>query len=639
MYLLYQKSKTMKKLLKLFLPLIITVLICHLANAQQQYSDPQTSDMGQLLKKIDTILKKEHMPGLMISIVRKDSILFSGGLGYSDLEQKTPTDSTTLFHLASVTKFFVAMGIQKLIAEGKLKLTDRLRAIAPEIPNINKWESTHPVRLVHILEHTAGFEDIHLNKMVNTTGEPSTGINAVKSVENSLNSRWKPGIMMSYSNPGYNVLGYVIEKVSRVPWDQYINQVLFKPLGMNHTLFDLSGESLQTYAKGYDFRNGSYTSLPFYRPSSNGASSALVSNAADMAKFLHYLLNSNKNSNVDLLRGNDLLEMEKVHSTLASQKGLQTGYALGNDLFPNNEIVPFRGHNGKGEGFSSWIFFNREAGLAYAISTNCNTNLWPVSQVIEDFLTMDIDPPTMNNVMIDQSKIEPMLGYYQFMNPKNERWEFYRRVFGGINLLSIVKDKLIVDKGNGQIDSLIHMGNGIFRLKGNIIPSYIIGNDNNGRPFFQGYGNAFYSKTMYGPILFQKILIYLGLFAALLSLIYTIVGIPLVLFKKIKAIDLSIAGLPTIGTISFFLAYRKMGVTDAVNKELFTTLNTTSFYIFTGMLFFGISVVIGACLLYKRWPKTQKWIKFPLAFNIIFLLYLVVLFSIHGWIGIPIWHM
>ncbi|GHE29070.1 hypothetical protein GCM10017764_09650 [Sphingobacterium griseoflavum] len=579
------------------------------------------------------------MPGLMISIVKKDSILFSGGLGYADLEKRTPVDRITQFHLASITKFFVAMGIQKLIAEGKLNLNDPLQKSVPEISYTNNWESTNPVRIVHLLEHTAGFEDIHLNKMVNTTGKPLTGIAAIEEIENSLNCRWKPGKIMSYSNPGYNVLGYVMEKVSGIPWDQYINQTLLKPLEMDHTLFDLSGESLPTYAKGYDYRNGRFTVFPNYIPGSNGASSALVSNASDMAKFLHYLLNTTKKNGNDPLSERDIAEMEKIHSTLASQNGLQTGYALGNDFFPNNKKVTFRGHNGKGEGFSSWIFFNREVGLAYAISTNCNANLWPVSQVIEDFLTTDLEPPMMNSVIIDRAKIEPLLGYYQFINPKNERWEFHKRVFGGINLLAIENDKLVVDKGNGQLDSLIHMGNCLFRSRGNIIPSYIIGSDDNGRPFFQGDGNNFYVRTSYGPILFQKILIYLGLFAAVMSIIYTLVGIPLVLFRKIKSIDLCIACSPALGTICFLLAYRKMGLTDAINKELFTTLNTTSFSIFAGMLFFGIGVLIGAYLLCKRWPKMQKSIKLPLAFNSIFLLYLVVLLSIHGWIGIPIWRM
>lgn len=630
----------MNKHITSVLILLLTALLCDIANAQLQHNDSPTSAIDQLLRKIDTVLQKEHIPGLMISLAKKDSIVFSGGLGYADLEQKIEVDCTTQFHLASITKFFVALGIQKLIAEGKLNLNDKLNDIAPEIPYTNKWESTHPVRLVHLLEHTAGFEDIQLNRMVNTTGKPLKRIDGVKAVESSLNSRWKPGKMMSYSNPGYNVLGYVIEKVSGIPWDQYINQVLFKPLGMENTLFDLSGERLPAYAKGYNFGDGKYTLLPVYGPSGNGASGSLVSNATDMAKFMHYLLNANTNSNVDLLSGNDISEMEKIHSTLAGKNGLQTGYALGNDLFPNNKKITFRGHNGKGEGFSSWIFFNRKAGLAYTISANCNVNLWPVSQLIEDFLTKDNDYPTLTSVMIDQSKIKPMLGYYQFMNPKNERWEFFRRIFSGIDLLSIDKDKLIVDRGNGQIDSLIHMGNGIFRLRGDIIPSCVIARDEDGRPFFQGYGNSFYSKMPYAPILLQKSFICLGLIAALLSVIYAIVGIALAFFKKIKIIDLCLVLLPSVGIVCFLASYRLLGVTDAVNKELFTSINATSIFIFAGMLFFGISVIAGAYLLYKRWLQiSKKWIKFILTFNSIFLFYLVVLFSIHGWIGVPIWSM
>ncbi len=366
----------------------------------------------------------------------------------------------------------------------------------------------------------------------------------------------------------------------------------------------------------------------------------MVSNAADMAKFMNYMLHVGENSSDDLLGEEDWIEIEKVHSTLASQHGLQTGYAFGNDLFPNNKKVTFRGHSGKYEGFGSWILFNREAGLAYTISTNCNKILWPVSQLIEAFLTKDREVPEMSSVKIDQSKIEPMLGYYQFLNPKNERWEFHRRIFGGIKLLSIDEDKLIVDKGSGQTDSLIHMGNGIFRVQGDIIPSCVIGYDNDGHPFFQGYGNGFYLKKAYAPILLQKILIYLGLFAALLSIIYAIVGIPLVLFKKITLADLCLVLLPALGVICFLVSYRLLGQTDAVHKELFTSANATSLAIFGGMLFFGISVIIGAYLLYRRWSHlTKKWVKFPLAFNMLFLFYLVVLFSIHGWIGVPIWSM
>jgi len=625
--------------LKTFYLFMLIVASYFTASAQVSTATKSNSNINQLYIRLDTVIQQENIPGLLVAIVKKDSILYSGGLGYADLNQRLPVEHQTQFHFASVTKFFVAMGIQQLVASGKLKLNDRIRDIAPEIPFDNHWEATDPVRVVHLLEHTAGFDDVQLNSMVDISKrKPLAGINAIKAVSNSLTVRWRPGTMMSYSNPGYNVLGYIIEKVSGMPWDKYLIEQIFLPLNMRNSLFDLDGTHRPSFATGYDFQKGEYRPMPFYRPSGNGAGSALVSNAEDMSKFMLYLLNGNTDTR--LLDNAGLKEMETIHSTLASRAGLQTGYALGNDLFPNNKKVSLRGHNGKGEGFVSWLFFNREAGIAYAIAANSIVNLWPISQVIEEFLTTDISAPKPVSRPIDEQKIKPLLGYYQFMNPKNERWEFYRRIFGGIELTGVSKDRLVVRKENGQLDSLVHVGNGIFRLKDDILPAFVLAKDPNGQPFFQGYGNSFYRKASRASVLIQKLPIYLGLMALLIYLVYSLIGIFLTLFRKMKLIDLSIPLLPIVGTCCFFAAYRLMGQTDASHKELFTSFNGTSFSIFLGMLLFAVFVVVSSLLLYSRWSRLNRlWHRLFLAFNNFFLCYLVALLSINGWIGVPIWMM
>lgn len=609
------------------------------ASAQVSTATKSNSNINQLYRRLDTVLQKEHIPGLLVAIVKKDSILYSGGLGYANLNQRLPVERHTQFHFASVTKFFVAMGIQQLVANGKLKLNDRIRDIAPEIPFDNHWEATDPVRVVHLLEHTAGFDDVQLNSMVDISKKKSlAGIDAIKAVSNSLTVRWRPGTIMSYSNPGYNVLGYIIEKLSGMPWNRYLKEQIFLPLNMHSSLFDLDGTHSPSFAIGYDFQNGHHRPMPFYRPSGNGAGSALVSNAEDMAKFMLYLLNGSTDSR--LLDNAGLKGMETIHSTLASRAGLQTGYALGNDLFPNNKKVSLRGHNGKGEGFVSWLFFNREAGIAYAIAANSIVNMWPISQAIEEFLTRDISVPKPVSLPINEQKIKPLLGYYQFMNPKNERWEFYKRIFGGIELTAVSKDRLVVKKENGQLDSLVHVGNGIFRLKDDILPAFVLAKDPFGQPFFQGYGNSFYRKVPRASVLIQKMPIYLGLMAILIYLIFSLIGIFLTLFRKMKLIDLGIPLLPIVGTCCFLAAYRLMGQTDASHKELFVSFNETSFSIFLGMLLFAILVVVSSLLLYSRWSRLNPlWLRLFLAFNNFFLCYLVALLSINGWIGVPIWMM
>ncbi|NQD70824.1 serine hydrolase [Sphingobacterium shayense] len=625
--------------LKIFYLAMLIVASYFTASAQVSTATKSNSNITQLYRRLDTVLQKEHIPGLLVAIVKKDSILYSGGLGYANLNQRLPVERHTQFHFASVTKFFVAMGIQQLVANGKLKLNDRIRDIAPEIPFDNHWEATDPVRVVHLLEHTAGFDDVQLNSMVDISKKKSlAGIDAIKAVSNSLTVRWRPGTIMSYSNPGYNVLGYIIEKLSGMPWNRYLKEQIFLPLNMHSSLFDLDGTHSPSFAIGYDFQNEHHRPMPFYRPSGNGAGSALVSNAEDMAKFMLYLLNGSTDSRLLDIAG--LKEMETIHSTLASRAGLQTGYALGNDLFPNNKKVSLRGHNGKGEGFVSWLFFNREAGIAYAIAANSIVNMWPISQAIEEFLTRDISVPKPVSLPINEQKIKPLLGYYQFMNPKNERWEFYKRIFGGIELTAVSKDRLVVKKENGQLDSLVHVGNGIFRLKDDILPAFVLAKDPNGQPFFQGYGNSFYRKVPRASVLIQKMPIYLGLMAILIYLIFSLIGIFLTLFRKMKLIDLGIPLLPIVGTCCFLAAYRLMGQTDASHKELFVSFNETSFSVFLGMLLFAILVVVSSLLLYSRWSRlTPLWLRLFLAFNNFFLCYLVALLSINGWIGVPIWMM
>lgn len=624
--------------MKIFYIVLLTMTICSPIRAQQQLTTYTNNGIEQLYKRLDTIIKREHIPGLMVAIVKKDSILFSGGLGYANIAEQRLVNQRTQFHLSSITKFFVAMGIQQLVVSGKLKLNDRIRDIAPEIPFTNSWEATDPVRVIHLLEHTAGFDDVQLNSMVNISGKSLSGLEAVRAVSNSLTVRWKPGVMMSYSNPGYNVLGYILEKMSGMPWDKYLQRTLFTPLAMDNSIFDLDGQELPNFAKGYSFQNSEYSPMPFYLLSGNGAGSTLVSTAEDMAKFMHYLLNGNADST--LLSSANLMEMETIHSTLAGRAGLQTGYALGNDLFPNNKKVSFRGHNGKGEGFVSWIFFNREAGLAYAIAANSVVNMWPISQAIEGFLTKEVSAPKLVDQPIDEDIVAPMLGHYQFMNPKNERWEFHKRIFGGIELRRGSHNTLVVDKGNGQIDSLIHEGGGIFRLKGDILPSFILARDSDGQPFFQGYGNGFYRQVSYSSVLIQKIPIYFGLLAILIYAIYSFAGIFLSLLRKMNVIDLSIPLLPTLGALCFLFAYRTMGLTDANHKELFASFNWTSFSIFAGMLLFAILVISSSFLLYRRWSQLQqRWVRMLFAFNNFFLCYLVALLALNGWIGVPIWMM
>jgi CubicO group peptidase (beta-lactamase class C family) len=617
--------------------ILVASLVLTFSARAQTGTNSRTPGLDSLLKEIENTMKREHMPGLMLSIVTKDSVIYSGGLGYSDLEHTIKANSSTLFHMQSVTKMFTALAIQKLVAEGKIHLNDRLKQLAPEVVFENEWETTDPVRVIHLLEHTAGFDDVHLNSMLSRSGKPLTKIKAVEAISGSLNSRWRPGERMSYSNPDYVVLGYLIEKLSGMPWNEYVSKEVLLPLGMRKSIFDLDGKDNQAYAKGYYFTGRDYKPFRLATTGGNGAGGALVSSADDLSAFLTNLLNGWKTVKGDWLSEKSLTEMETVHSTLASHYGLQTGYALANEIFPNNRKVTFRGHNGEGEGFNSWIFYNREAGIAYSICNNGGKRMWQISQLIEAFLTKGLKQQKPQDNDEDLKRLIPLSGYYQLANPRIANRGFYEKIFNGVTV-SVTNNKLVVKLQGGKSDTLVHTKGNLFRSKDDVIPSFVIGTDKSGKAFFHGYGNNFYERTSYTFIVFQKAVFLAGIAAMILSVIIVFITLLLKIFRKARWKDVFLTSLPAIAVLSLAAAYQKLKITDQLDKTAFATLNYTTIYIYLSTLGFGLFSIASVYILFIRWRSIpNRWVRALLAFNAIFIFYISCLLFYNGWIGIRIW--
>ena len=184
---------------------------------------------------------------------------------------------------------FVSLAIMKLVEEGKLNLDDELKTIAPEVPFQNKWEITNPVRVVHLLEHTSAFDDIKLNRMYSLDTNENTGIDMMLVQKNSMVCRWKPGERFAYSNPNYSVLGYIIEKITGKPYDQYLTENILTPLGMRNSNFNLRSKFPEKDVKEYIVKNGQTIAVKSVTLLS-GPQGALWSSAEDMVIFLQLFL-------------------------------------------------------------------------------------------------------------------------------------------------------------------------------------------------------------------------------------------------------------------------------------------------------------------------------------------------------------
>ena len=267
--------------------ILIGILLSFGMDALSQ--DTASISMRQLTDSIQSIMNEEHITGLMLGITTNDSVLFAGGFGYADLDAHRSVNENTLFRMGSITKMFVSLGIMKLVNEGKLNLDDELKKIAPEVPFQNKWEATNPVRIINLLEHTTGFDDIKLDRLYSADDKGDTGINMMLVQKNSMICRWKPGERFSYSNPNYDILGYLIEKLSGKPYDQYLKDNILDPLGMGSSNFNLSSKMPGKDVKEYIVKNGRTVPVKSVTLIS-GPAGALWSNAADMVRFLQLFL-------------------------------------------------------------------------------------------------------------------------------------------------------------------------------------------------------------------------------------------------------------------------------------------------------------------------------------------------------------
>jgi len=623
-----------------FIPAFIVSLSLFLNVSAQQPTvmSLPPARIDSMLAQLNKVINDSHIPGLMIAIVNKSKIVYSGGVGYSNLAEKSKVTGKTIFRFASVTKMFTALAIEKLISEGKFKLNDPLKKIAPEIPVENIWEKSHPVTVVHLLEHTAGFEDVQLGRMIAHDGKSMHGIEALEFHKRSLISRWRPGEKMSYANPGYEVLGYLIEKFSGMSVDEYIKKKILLPLGMYRSMILKDSNLPQSLATAYHFNGYKHDVVPPYTLASNGATGNLASCADDMSKFLIGLLNYYQCDTLNIIPTKNAVEMDIIHSSLAAKNGLQTGYALGNTIFANNEKITFRGHEGLGEGFSSWVFYSRSNGMAYAIANNSGSNNWRISQIIESFITRELPLAPAISASETPDRFVEYEGFYTLANPKNDRWNFLQRLFNGVTV-SFSNHKIILKNSRGNIDTLVHVRGNLFSMPAEIIPTFVLSKDESGVPFLQGYNTSLYfTKVSKTPIIIQQYLFYSGMFSIVITIIFGIVALILWLFKKISSKLFFLLALPALASLSGLLAYWKLVITDELNKVAFSLVNSTTLFIFFASLGFGIFTLASLVQLIRQWNILKNlFLKVMFSISIILLCYLTGIFLINGWIGVRIW--
>ena len=451
----------------------------------QDPGDPWPKTVDEFRVAVQKVLEETGVPGAGIALVRQSGVEWAGGIGLADRDRGTPVTADTHFRAGSISKTFVAMALVQLSEDGDLDLDTPLSEIASEVPFSNWWEGGDPVRVIHLIQHTAGFDDMHFNEIYNLQDPADLPlIEVLRRNPRSRNVRWRPGTRVSYSNPGYAVAGYVIEKIAGRPYEDFIAERTFAPLGMTTSSFRLAAADEALLAKGYRARTGPPVGYPqiYLRPAGN-----LHTSPAELGRFVQVLLNWGETAEQLVIDPEYLSNMEHPRSSLASEAGLRVGYGSG-IAASTIEGFPMFSHGGGIDGFSSLYAYStaRDVGCVVLLnSTHSGDAMRRISQLAIRYLKADVEPPARPRVNLAPETLRQFEGYYHRANPRDQSAAFLEWLLSG-GRVSATASGLLIDPVFGTAENLIPVTKNQFRLETDAEATRVFAEDDQGTMVLTG---------------------------------------------------------------------------------------------------------------------------------------------------------
>jgi len=382
---------------------VLLIFVFFYANGQ---SNVKTNILNHV-SKLDSLSQKwntDKTPGLSISIVENNSIIYSNNVGVANLYKNDKINSKTTFNLASLTKQFVAYSILLLQEEEKLSLDDDIRKYLPEM-------SYDGLTLRHLLNHSSGIPEYWgIWSLSSFKGDSIEDIYDLLKAQKQ--TKFKPGNKYDYSNSNYILLSLIVKRVSGLAFNDFAHKNIFKRLGMIHTYFLKDSRKMDSnQAQNYEFDGQNYIASPQTISDIIG-DGGLFSSVEDLIIWSKTFYNdsalSNKRKEVGVLNS-----------------GISSLYGAGLQKYTKGGILSYE-HGGGAQGASCYLaqFPNHKLSVIVLANTD-EVNAMAIYEAIK-FIVFPIEENNVesSNVnrandwhKLDASKLKPIEGeYYGFSN-------------------------------------------------------------------------------------------------------------------------------------------------------------------------------------------------------------------------------
>lgn len=425
--------------------------ICIIASAQTDQ---------QRVSKIDSIFEvytQKNMFSGSVSISRKGTVLLSKGYGMANYSYDVPNTPQTKFKLASVSKQFTAMAIMILQEQGKLSTDDKLAKFIPDYPNGDK------ISIHHLLTHTSGVHSFTSDGYYDSIMVHPHTLTKIISYFKNTKLDFEPGEKFSYSNSGYILLSYIIEKVSGKAYSEFLTSQIFEPLGMKNSGVFVGDKLVKNLAGGYTKGDTGLENAPYIDMSVPAGAGGLYSTVEDLQIWDRAFY------------GEKLVKKATIDKIVTPFKN-KYAYGWKVDEYAAHSLIT---HSGGIEGFNTVISRFPQDELCVVILKNvdnysafnagkiCNAILFdqkyelPVDRVAAKIdkaigqklcgdyefepgfvLTVTLEADRMFAQATGQPKLEIFCenNYYYFCKDVNAQFEFLKDKKGNINMLTLFQN-------------------------------------------------------------------------------------------------------------------------------------------------------------------------------------------------------
>ncbi|MEN8905402.1 MAG: serine hydrolase domain-containing protein [Clostridiales bacterium] len=366
----FSKRKNTNNMKRLFITLLIIFSV--LSIKSKLYSQVNIYPKTQSLESyIDTEFTKGldnyNIPGAIFVLIQGDSIRHINAYGVSDIETQTPVDSkSSIFRIGSVSKTIVATAVMQLYEDGKLKLDNDINNYLKSFQIEYKFNDS--ITVENLLTNTAGIDQRHMGWVVDNEKDV---IPLAEYFKKRMPPQIRPaGKVMTYSNHGFGLLALIVEEVSGIPFYEYVDKMIAKPLKMNSSGFKKQKDLESNYAMSYLQKRGKL--LPFDPVFMlNYPTGSFSSTAPEMGNYISMFLNHGKFQGVQVLDSTTVVKMHQEafkhydESTGGRPLGFFKNYWNGYDLI---------GHMGMFQGFNSDLVLIPEKNAGFFVCINA-TNL------------------------------------------------------------------------------------------------------------------------------------------------------------------------------------------------------------------------------------------------------------------------